>query len=117
MKTRKLQFILEKFGTRQDYTLSEVWEIACLFETINETVSLKIPKSGYSLFNETGGRINAINEDDDSENNKSNDSTSEDDLEEMICYMSNLNNEEKYQFAKQNFKRNSNWEKKNTSWS
>ena len=116
MNARKLQFILEKFGTRQDYTLSEVWEIACLFETINETVSLKIPKSGYSLFNETGGKINAIDEDDDSENNKSNDSTSEDDLEEMICYMSNLNNEEKYQFAKQNFTRNSNWKKKNTNW-
>ena len=116
MNARKLQFILEKFGTRQDYKLSEVWEIACLFETINETIGLRLPKSGYSLFSETGGKINAIEEKDESDDNESSNSTSEDELEEMISYMSNLNNDEKYQFAKKNFKRNDNWKKNNANW-
>ena len=69
-------------------------EVACLFETINETIGLRIPKSGYSLFSEIGGKINAIEEKDESDDNESNNSTSEGELEEMISYMSNLNNDE-----------------------
>jgi len=52
MQAKKLRFILEKLGSKMTFILSEIWNLANLFETVKSTVSLKntIPQDGYTLF-------------------------------------------------------------------
>ena len=52
LQPKKLRFILEKLGSKTTYTLSEIWNLANLFETVKSTVTLKntIPQDGYTLF-------------------------------------------------------------------
>ena len=52
LQGKKLRFILEKLGSKTTFTLSEIWNLANLFETVKSTVTLKntIPQDGYNLF-------------------------------------------------------------------
>ena len=52
LQPKKLRFILEKLGSKTTFTLSEIWNLANLFETVKSTVTLKntIPQDGYTLF-------------------------------------------------------------------
>ena len=113
LQLRKLKFTLEKIGNRKDYTLSDVWSISILYETIHETINIKLPQGGYSLFPKHNNTINAVEDDVKEENSLDEESdVTNTERDEVINYMTSMDKGKKRIFVRKNFNRKC-WNKKN----
>ena len=90
LQTKKLRFILEKLGSKTTFTLSEIWNLANLFETVKSTITLKntIPQDGYTLFSrKESGRKQEICEIGKDSSTSTSEQSEDEDANEFLNYM------------------------------
>ena len=113
LQQKKLRFVLEKLGSKTTYTLSEIWNLANLFETVKSTVTLKntIPQDGYTLFSrKESTRNQEICEIGKESNTSSSDGSDDEDENEFLNYMASKFDQGKLRKFRRNY-RHQNWKR------
>ena len=111
LQAKKLQFILEKLGSKTTFTLSEIWNLANLFETVKSTATLKntIPQDGYNLFSrKESGRNQEICEIGKDSNTSTSDESEDEEENEFLNYMASKFDQGKLRKFRKNY-RHQNW--------